>query len=499
MSVGYSVESYLREEGEGDALPTLIATRWTPMEISAVLVPADFGAQARAEPEGHHTTIPVTVRRAESAAGKEPSMTTPTTNTLDPVAAERQRAADINLIGTNHRASHGLIKRALEGDMSVPQFREAILDEMRARRDRTQIFSIAPSDYDHRDETPLAERMADALLGRLQPRHKVTTGRDFVGVSLGEMARTALENSGVSTRGMSTGQLIERASMHTTSDLPVMLDTVANRILRDAYNEQPSGLREAAKEQTARDFRTRFSIGLDLAGKLTKVNEAGEFKRLTIKEGAEGYSLSTFGGVFAVSRQALINENLGYFAEMPAHFGKLAARLEAEQLTNLLLGTQKLSDGLAIYHATHGNLLTPAALSTTSSAAARSAMRRQKGAAGEVINISPKYLVVPPELELLGEQVLAEVNAEKIADVNVFAGRLTLIVENNLADPQARYVLADRGASGLEYAYLEGEKGVQLMSRVGFDVDGQEWKARLDFGSGWTDFRGAVKNPGVAP
>lgn len=499
VSVGYSVESYERTEGEGDALPTLLATRWTPMEISAVLIPADPDAQARQEPaESQRQTVPVTNRRARGAADSMENTFMTTTLTADPAEGlERGRADEIMTISDNHSIPLRLARKAVSEGKTVREFREMALDHRRREQDRTETFSVAPMDH-VAGGPPLAERMADALLGRLQPRHTVTTGRDFVGASLGEMARHSLEQAGVSTRGMSTGKLIERASMHTTSDLPLMLDTVANRILRHAYDEQPSGLREAAKEQTARDFRTRFSIGLDLAGKLPKVNEHGEFKRLTINEGAEGYALATYGGVFAVTRQALINENLGYFAEMPAHFGKLAARLEAEQLTTLLQGTQKLYDGLAVYHATHGNLLAPAGLSTASLAAARLAMRRQKGAAGEVINIAPKFLVVP-ELELLGEQTLAAVNAEKVSDTNPFAGRLTLIVENNLEDARAWYVLAEQGASGLEYAYLEGEKGVQLMSRVGFDVDGQEWKARLDFGAGWVDYRGAVKNSGVAP
>jgi len=33
--------------------------------------------------------------------------------------------------------------------------------------------------------------------------------------------------------------------------------------------------------------------------------------------------------------------------------------------------------------------------------------------------------------------------------------------------------------------------------RLGFDVDGVEIKARLDFGAGGIDFRGAYSNPGA--
>ena len=50
----------------------------------------------------------------------------------------------------------------------------------------------------------------------------------------------------------------------------------------------------------------------------------------------------------------------------------------------------------------------------------------------------------------------------------------------------------------IEYAYLEGQEGVALETRMGFDVDGVEIRARLDFGAKAIDWRGLYKNPGVA-
>src|SRR5690606_4648979 len=51
----------------------------------------------------------------------------------------------------------------------------------------------------------------------------------------------------------------------------------------------------------------------------------------------------------------------------------------------------------------------------------------------------------------------------------------------------------------IEYAYLEGQEGVYIETRMGFDVDGVEVKARLDFGAKAIDWRGMYRNPGVAP
>ena len=50
----------------------------------------------------------------------------------------------------------------------------------------------------------------------------------------------------------------------------------------------------------------------------------------------------------------------------------------------------------------------------------------------------------------------------------------------------------------IEYAYLDGQDGVFTETRMGFEVDGMEVKARHDFGAKAIDHRGFYKNPGAA-
>ena len=46
----------------------------------------------------------------------------------------------------------------------------------------------------------------------------------------------------------------------------------------------------------------------------------------------------------------------------------------------------------------------------------------------------------------------------------------------------------------IEYCYLEGQQGIFIETRQGFDVDGVEIKARLDFAAAAIDYRGLAKN-----
>jgi hypothetical protein len=110
--------------------------------------------------------------------------------------------------------------------------------------------------------------------------------------------------------------------------------------------------------------------------------------------------------------------------------------------------------------------------------------------------VVPTFLVVPPELETLAEQVLTEIAASEVANANPFAGKLKLLVEPRFASSTAWYLCAAPGTpDSLQHAYLDGVAGPQLFTREGFEVDGIEYKVRMDFGAGFTDHRGWYMSP----
>jgi hypothetical protein len=193
----------------------------------------------------------------------------------------------------------------------------------------------------------------------------------------------------------------------------------------------------------------------------------------------------------------MVNDDLGAFTDLPQQLARAAAATEGNLLATLLASNPVMGDGVALFHASHKNISTSAALSAAPIAEARKMLRQQTGLSGQLIGVTPKYLIVGPECETYAEQILALFYATKAADVNPFAGRLTLVVEPRLTGT-GFYIAADPAeVPGLEYAYLEGNEGVYTESRWGFDVDGLEVKVRLDFGAGFTDWRGWNKNAGV--
>lgn len=422
------------------------------------------------------------------------------TTTPAQVATRAAQNGEIRTIAETAGLTRAWADEQIDAEASPDDARRAAFEAMQARSASTRTRSTrATVGTDHTDPATIATRAGEALFARSHPGHQLSdAARPYAAMSTIDIARDCLRrSSGTSFTGLSADTVITRA-LHTTSDFPLILGDAVARELRRAYEAAPSGVRMLARQTTARDFRAKRALQFGEGPELQKVLEGGEFQHGTIEESGETYSVETFGRIFSISRQALINDDLGAFTQIPAKLGNAARAFEAAQLVAKLVANPTMSDGTAVFHASHGNLAASGAVpSLTTLAEARNAMRRQIGIGGEPINAAPYALVVPPELETAGEQLLTQINATKSQDVNPF-GNMVLAVEPRLTDTGAWYVAADPATiDGLEYAYLEGAPGPQIETRQGFEVDGVQMKVRLDFGCGWVDHRGWYLNEGA--
>ena len=364
--------------------------------------------------------------------------------------------------------------------------------------------------------------MADALDNRLDPRAKLTeAGRNYRGMTLMEMCRELLELRGVSTRGMDrwalTTNILQYRSpgMQGTSDLGSLLGAVANKRLRNAYDEaNPSYKVWARRAPNALDFKPINVVQLGAAPDLLQTNEHGEFKFGYMADGKETYSMLTYGRIVALSRAALINDDLRGFDRLVGAFGNSAARLENRTVYAILTANAALADTGALFNASavttpggHANLATGggSALQTSSLALARTAMRKQKGLQSEELNGAPRYLIVPADLEQAAYQLTSpDFTPATTGAINEFrrGGRTSLepVVESVLSGNSgtAWYLAADNGQiDTVEYCYLDGAEGPVIETEPGFEVDGLSYKCRLDFAAKAIDFRGLYKGAGV--
>lgn len=469
VSIGYRVS--LWTEGKTDSGRKLrTAVRWQIFEISAVPVPADQGASFRSvqimEPEEIETTV---------------------TPANDAAAYRSQVRAVARAAGLNTEWADSQI----DSDADLTAVRAAAFDAIQARA--KPIRTQTPAKDSAQQETT---RRADALLARATGTTPVEHAREFMGDTLLDHARFALRANGISFTGMDSDQIFRAA--HGTSDFPSLLTSTANRALMQTYQAAASPVKAMARQRLHRDFRPMTKIRLGGMPSLGKVAENGEIKSVTRDETKETFSLDTYGSIFSLTRQALINDDLGAFGEFATTAGRAAAETEAEIIVSLLTSNPVMDDGENLFDSAHGNLAgAGAAISVATLHAARLAMRKQTDLNGKPINAVPKFLLVAPEQETVAEQVLAELNATTVAEQNPFAGRMTLAVDPRLP-ASAWYLFADPASVPvLEYAYLSSAQGPQIASREGFDILGMEFRVVLDFGAGAVDWRGAYKNAGA--
>jgi hypothetical protein len=129
---------------------------------------------------------------------------------------------------------------------------------------------------------------------------------------------------------------------------------------------------------------------------------------------------------------------------------------------------------------------------------------QQTGIEGRKISILPQYILVPPgQRSVEARKQVTATTPSNTADVNPYAGRMQVIEEPRLIPASGQdpwFLAADPSRiDTVEYAYLDGQEGVFTETRMGFEVDGMEIKARHDFAAKAIDWRGLFKNAGAAP
>jgi len=348
----------------------------------------------------------------------------------------------------------------------------------------------------HDDPALIQTRATDALAFRMAGGDLPEASREYVGMSLRDIAADALQRAGVSTRGLSVDEMFTR-SMHGTSDFPLLVSNAMGKVAAQAYQAAESPLKALARQRTLPNFKESVAVRFGEMGRLEEMSEHGEFTHTTRAEAGEVMSLKTFGRAINVTRKLLIDDDLGLLGDMTAAMGAAAAQTEAEELVKLLTASPTMSDGQPVFSVSRGNTAA-AALTETALSAARQHLRTVKGLDGKtIIAVKPRYLVVGPELETVAEKLLATIYAATTDDVNAFAGKLSLVVEPRI-EGDGWFILSDPASvPSLQYAYLSAAQGVQIQRTEAWDQLGMKYRAWLDFGCGWLDWRGAYRSEGA--
>lgn len=356
---------------------------------------------------------------------------------------------------------------------------------------------------DQRDKVKAG--MTQALLARAG-LEKHDSQNQFRGYTLSEMARASLESVGFKVVGMGKMEMIAAAFTHSTSDFTNLLANIANKSMLKGVEEAGETFQLITSKGVLNDFKPTKRVDLNVFPSLDKVAEGAEYKYASIGDRGETIVLATYGKLFSITRQAIINDDLEAFTKVPRLMGRAAIRTIGDLVYAILTGNPAMSDGTALFHANHKNLLTGAAISTDAVDAMRVAMGKQQ-LDKVTLNTRLKNLIVPLALEGLAQTVktsqfkvggAASTNTQTVP--NTVANTFEVVADARLdaASSQVWYGSADPTTNDvIEVAYLDGNETPTLEQQNGWDVDGVEMKVRMDAGVKALSFFGLSKNPGA--
>ncbi|EMF0950489.1 ClpP-like prohead protease/major capsid protein fusion protein [Escherichia coli] len=436
-------------------------------------------------------------------------MITPPQGAANIAGNEQKRINGISEVFSLFGSRYDGIKMAcLEDASCTPEMaREKLLNEL--GRESTPSNKNTPPHIYAGNGNITGDAIRQGLYSRLG-YERPERGNPYAMMSLFEMAQASLVDRGITVSGfINRSQVVNAAFTHSSSDFSHILAGGAEKSVLKGWQDSGETFQKWTRTGSLSNFHEAKRVGLNGFSKLDKVPEGAEYKYITTSDKGVPIALATYGNIFSVTRQAIINDDLTQLTTIPMAMGRAAARTVGNLVYLLLTSNGKFTDGKALFHADHKNLIAKD-MDMVGLDEARKLMRLQEDANGDSLNITPAFVLVPAALESAARRaILSSSSVFPVGDegtinqnpgiINVVKDMAEVIVEPRLdkANSKEWYVAAAKGMDTIEVAYLDGMDTPYLEEQVGFTVDGVAWKVRIDAGVAALDYRGLLKSNGA--
>lgn len=366
---------------------------------------------------------------------------------------------------------------------------------------------------DNEERAKFNDGIVASLLARAglatEDQRKVAATCEARHLTLLEHARASLSRAGINHSSMDPVKVAQAALTQTTSDFPVLLENAMHQALLGAYRAAPDTWSRFCARGSVSDFRPHHRYRTGSIVNYQTVNETGEYQTVNIPDG-EKASISAVdrGLIISLTYQMIVNDQLGAFLNLAADLGR-AGRRSVEAAVYALLNEGSglgpvMGDGQRLFHASHKNVGTGAALSMASIEADRVVMASQTDISGnDFLDLRPSIWLGPMSsggtARSINEAQYDPDTANKLQKPNMVRGLFSDVVDTPRLSGTRYYMFANPSdAPVIEVAFLNGQDEPYIMLEEGFNSRGMKYRATLDFGVAAIDYRGAVTNAGAA-
>lgn len=429
------------------------------------------------------------------------------------VENERQRAVAITELCKQHGVdSTNYIKE----NKTAEEVQREILDKL--VRDKGPIHTGVEVGLDEADKFRRAAADGMVLRGGVQIEKPADGSGDFRGTSLKDLAIRCMERDGEDVKDLILRSpddiygMLCRQFYNPSASFPAIMDQAINKAYVEGHNKAPSTFDRWVKKGTLKDFKsTKHEYIAGPAGEFYEVPENGEIKHDIPKDiKRPNRQIKTWGRQFTMSRQAFINDDIGFLSTIPARYAAAARRTQNKQAYNILIKNDKIHDDIPLFDTKHNNII------KTGTAPTREVflkmllkLQMMKDEFGEAINIRPAKIIVPVgyvfDMFTMFNSPTIQTSENTQAANPLYNYRSTIeIIEdatlNALAgDGKAApwfLVGAADDCDGVWVDYLNGDEIPKIRRMEAPGTLGYVWDIYLDWGFTVVDYRGIIKNPG---
>ena len=272
-----------------------------------------------------------------------------------------------------------------------------------------------------------------------------------------------------------------------------VLSATYGKFLLNGYLAVESTWDMISSVRSVSDFKTVTGVRVNGGFDFEEVAQDGELKSADASDETRTIKAKTYGRISSLTRQDIINDDLGALTILPTRLGRGAALK-----LNSVFWSEFESSNATFYSketAAAGN-----ALSLSSLKAATTSYRKLTDPDGKPLGVTPRMLLVSPEneitaAELMSGSLLITGENSTRANVNVLAGRYQVVSSSYLSSASTWWLVANPAdLPAMEVAFLNGVRVPTVeQAEADFNVLGVQMRGYFDFGVAKAESRGAYR------
>lgn len=276
----------------------------------------------------------------------------------------------------------------------------------------------------------------------------------------------------------------------STVDIPNVLSNVAHKFVLAGFGAVGEDWRKVSRAVPVTDFKAVKGVRLVMGGVLKPLSKGGELQHVSLSDESRDLAAATKGSIVGITREDLINDDLGVLSMIPERFGQMAGRTINKDVFGAISRTA------GDYGAN-----TSGALSVANLATAYQLALGITDSNGDYLGAMPNVILASPSnyltaLNIYQSEQITGTSSEKGKN-NVMRGLLAPITSQFLGSGTA-YWLFNSAFPLVDVAFLNGRTTpIVETAEADFNQLGIQMRCYFDYGAAAGELKAAVYSTGA--